>query len=122
MQHHGSSGFYTDPFGITSQGIDCMPGAFEKQVVDEGRVVHAQPIKFMRQCNDYMKISDGQEHVLLLYNPHFLVDTLTLRTMSISTRVVAYPDMTTMLTSIDMPTELRGSTPAQSTEYFSVIH
>jgi hypothetical protein len=56
----------------------------------------------MRQSKNDMEVGRWQELILLLYRPHFLVEALTFRTMSIAATVVTYTQMTAAITSIDM--------------------
>jgi hypothetical protein len=56
----------------------------------------------MRQSKNYMEIGRWEELILLLYGPHFLVEALTFRAMSIAATVVANTQMTAAITSIDM--------------------
>jgi hypothetical protein len=52
-----------------------------------------------------MKISHGEQGILLLDDPHFFFDTLTLWTMSIATAVVTHPDMTALVTRVYVSTK-----------------
>ena len=72
----------------------------------------AQGIQFMRYGKDDMKISGGQELVLLLNDPHLLVQTLALWGMPVTTRIVTDPEVTALIASIDMAAQSGCTTSA----------
>ena len=63
---------------------------------------------------NYMKISGGQELVLLLNDPHFLVQALTFWAMSVAATVITDAQMATLITSINMTAQGCGATSADS--------
>jgi hypothetical protein len=75
----------------------------------------------MRQRKNYMEIGRWEELILLLYGPHFLVEALTFRAVSIAAAVVTYTQMTATITSVDMATQRGRSTSLDSLKRASVV-
>lgn len=78
--------------------------------------MQTQGIQFMRYGEDDMKISGGQELVLLLNDPHLLVQALALGAMSVTTRIVADSEMTALFTGVNVTAQGRGTASADGCE------
>ena len=77
-------------FGVPGKIIQRLPCTAEQQVVDQSLILIADGSKLRRQCEYHMKILYIQKVIFTFQYPFFLIDSLALWAMAISTRVVMY--------------------------------
>jgi hypothetical protein len=82
-----------------SYGFPCTG---KQQVIKLCRMFNKQTIEFIGYCKDNMKVWHRKQILLPVFHPRFSLGILTLGTMTVTARVIANADMTTLIAFINM--------------------
>jgi hypothetical protein len=108
--------------GVSGDLEECCGARTKEQVVQTCGVAAAQWMECVRQREDDMDVRHVEQLTFPRREPARTDLRLTLRTVSVSTRVIGQGPMSAGATPIDMPAERRGSTPLQRAEHRALLH
>ena len=89
---------------VPSKLIEGLPGCVKKQAVDLFGIDQAEFIEMVWQSEDDMVIRHVDELLAASHDPPLFIRILTLRAVSVTTRVVSVVFFTTRATSIQLST------------------
>jgi hypothetical protein len=79
-----------------------FPYTCKQQVIKICRMLKKQTIEFIRYSKNNMKVWDRKQILLAVFYPCFPLSILALGTMTVTARVIANTDMTTLIAFINM--------------------
>ena len=91
--------------GISGKLKKSLRNTAEQNVIDGSLIPQNKRIEFRRNGEYNMEVWNGKEIFFSLLKPFFFFEELALRAMSVSARVVGYPDTAAAVTFIYMTTE-----------------
>ena len=94
----------------------------EQQVIETGRIASAQRVERVREREDDMHVRHVQQLAFARGQPAVSRVRLTLRTVSVATRIVRDGPMAAGTAVIDMPAERGGPTSRERAQHRALLH
>src|SRR3954463_3884260 len=107
VENHGHAELGAEMLGIGRDGGECLGRRAEQDCVGGGLVLERDLADRRRQCEDDMKVRHWQQLGLPICEPTGPRQSLALRTMAVSTRVVGDAGRTTIIALLDVAPEHR---------------
>lgn len=94
--------------GIGGDLLERAGGTAQEEIIEDGRILESQRREALRQGEDDMRVGHRQHVDLARFEPRCLSAALTLRAVTVATRVVRDRPVPTSIALVDMASEPRG--------------
>ena len=123
MQHRRNANLCAEMLLVSGNGQHGLGARLEQKIVDHPFVLEGDIGNGTRQCEDHMKIADGQQLGLTIGQPIACRCALAFGAMSIATAVVGNHRVSTRvaLAACNMATERRCTTALDGTHYLQLV-
>lgn len=96
------------PLPILGKGGEDLIDRFEQKTQQDLFVAENQGVEEMRNCEDQVEVSDGQQLGAAVVEPFFLCQALTLRTVAVAAGIVGRPLKAAMVAFFKVAAKDRG--------------
>lgn len=109
VQNREDSQVSPEVLGIGRDLEQRLGGAVEQQIIEHLGVAQSQNVELLRQGEDDVKVGHRQQFVAPPLEPAFLLQVLTLRTVTVAAGVVDRLFRAALLTAVQVSSQNRGA-------------
>ena len=120
VQHTQHPELAANPAWLLCQLLGCCGRGFEEQIIEQALVRASDFIKARGQGEGEQEVGDGQEQILLSFQPGLGILILAFGTMAVAAGMVTVLQLLTIRTAIDLPAQGFSATLFNCPHHFEV--